>query len=429
MGLACLALTVPSIAHAGNDEGVPVGNPSAMTGAVVASIDDGSALWFNSAGIARVRTDTADVTASVFALRILHVPDLVEVVGGESYSENLIEFLTIPSALSYVRPITSNLNVGLGIFSPTAADLALRSDLDGGLMGVTGELAFALADTRSRYVGVLGLGWAPTSRLNLGASLRVGYASSFSTTQWALRRTDATSDAILVFGNMTSTKIVDAGLSIGAQWDATDELSFGLSFDGPTLAFFGYARTTTVAAAAARTATDLVLDAELDDAGNLEAAADPYEPARFRGGVSLTLSSWRIAADVDVALPLSTPDLGVERALLVNARLGGGVMLAEALELGFSLFTDLSPSRDANQRTDFVGGTIALHTEHRLALAAEEHSDEVVFSTYIALRYAYGFGEVTGLRFDPTAAETIIASSTALNAHEMMLHLGSSVSF
>ncbi|MBW2465500.1 MAG: hypothetical protein JRH11_27890 [Deltaproteobacteria bacterium] len=183
--------------------------------------------------------------------------------------------------------------------------------------------------------------------------------------------------------------MVDAGLTVGAQWDATDELSFGVSFESPTLAFFGQTRTTSIYAVGAITEAGPFLDSELKDDGDIEASADPYEPARIRSGVSLAFPKWRIAADVDVALPLSSPNVNVDRALMVNGRLGGAVTVKDGIEVGFSVFTDLDPGANATERIDFIGGSVALHTESRLGLADEED----------------------------------------LNVHEVMLHVGSSLAF
>ena len=49
-GLVCSA-ALTNVAHAGNDDGVLIGDEAVLTGgAVTATTDDGSSIWYNPAG-------------------------------------------------------------------------------------------------------------------------------------------------------------------------------------------------------------------------------------------------------------------------------------------------------------------------------------------------------------------------------------------
>ncbi len=428
--LSALAL-LPTAVRAGNDDGVLIGNPAAMTGgAVVATVDDGSALWYNPAGIGRVTTDSADVTASVMALRYYRSPDLVRGVGTEA-AEDVVEFLSIPSALSYVRPLSETVHVGLGVFSPAASDIIFRSDLDAQRMGVEGKLSLAIVDTESRYVGVLGVAWTPHPTFRVGLALRGGYSSTFSTTQSSLRFIDPTTDWVSAYADTTSAKLGDFGFTLGVAWDPIPQLSFGVSVETPTVALVGFTRVSTIDVFAETNPDGTIIDADNSDDRSLDVQADPLEPAKVRMGAAYRLDRGRIEVNVDLITPLSSPNLGVDRHLQANVRVGGVHEIGDGLELGVGLFTDLSGHNGYGFEggTDFVGGTVALHTEHRLGLAEEEESDEIVFSTYIGLRYAYGFGQVEGLLLDPTTPDFVQSVPAHLDVHEFMLHLGSAVSF
>ena len=111
---ACLVLHAAR-AHAGNDDGVLVGNDAAlMAGAVTATVVDGSALWYNPAGLAAARVDTVDVSGSAFVLRTYHAKELLSGADGSNSDAKVTEIVSVPSALTFVRKLAPGLNVGAG---------------------------------------------------------------------------------------------------------------------------------------------------------------------------------------------------------------------------------------------------------------------------------------------------------------------------
>jgi hypothetical protein len=82
--VALLTVTAPRGALAGNDDGVLLGNDAALVGgAITAVVSDGSALWYNPAGVAHARSlDTLDVSASAFVLRRYHMAGLLTATDG-----------------------------------------------------------------------------------------------------------------------------------------------------------------------------------------------------------------------------------------------------------------------------------------------------------------------------------------------------------
>ncbi|MBW2461242.1 MAG: hypothetical protein JRH11_06320, partial [Deltaproteobacteria bacterium] len=328
---------LPAAARAGNDDGVLIGNPAAMTGgAVVATVDDGSALWYNPAGIGRVTTHSADVTASVMALRYYRSPDLVRGVGTEA-AEDVVEFLSIPSALSYVRPLSETVHIGLGVFSPAASDIVFRSDLDTQRMGVEGKLSLASVDTESRYVGVLGIGWTPHPTFRVGLAFRGGYSSTFSTFQSSLRFTDATTDWVTADADTTSSRLGDFGFTLGVAWDPISQLSFCVSVETPSVALVGFTRVSSISVFAETSPDGTFIDGENTDDGSLDAQADVLEPAKVRMGAAYRLERGRVEVNVDLLMPLLSENLGIDRHLQANVRVGGVHEIGDGLELGVGL--------------------------------------------------------------------------------------------
>src|SRR5262245_39643489 len=128
--LAVLLSLAAAPARAGNDEGVPLGDDAALTGnAVAAMVSDGSSLVYNPAGLARAARDQVDVSATATLLRFYAVPGLVADTAGRQADGNFTEFLSVPAAVSYVRPLDQRLRIGFGLFVPDRASTAVSSSL------------------------------------------------------------------------------------------------------------------------------------------------------------------------------------------------------------------------------------------------------------------------------------------------------------
>ena len=71
---ATLLLLLARPAYAGNEDEILLGNDAAlMGGAITATTADGSALWYNPAGLAASRLDAVDVSANAFTARWVRI--------------------------------------------------------------------------------------------------------------------------------------------------------------------------------------------------------------------------------------------------------------------------------------------------------------------------------------------------------------------
>ena len=71
---ASLVTSVALHAHAGNDDGVLLGEQAMITGgAVTAIVSDGASAWYNPAGLGLSQRNRLDVTGSVYGVNIYRV--------------------------------------------------------------------------------------------------------------------------------------------------------------------------------------------------------------------------------------------------------------------------------------------------------------------------------------------------------------------
>jgi len=124
LGLLALA---PRRAHAGNDDELLAGNHAAMMGgAVMASVDDASAAWYNPAGLGAISRSQVDLSGTVYTLRFYRAPDFMTLSTGESDDASVTEFVSIPTQIVYGRALASHLTLALGYFVPQATNAAAR---------------------------------------------------------------------------------------------------------------------------------------------------------------------------------------------------------------------------------------------------------------------------------------------------------------
>ena len=115
--LAIGLLFAPTAAKAGNTDDVVAGNDVALTsGAVVANVQTGGAMWFNPAGVARLDSRSVNLTGAVLSYSIVSAPGSLSLQSGEQSAGDYSALQAIPRALTFVASPDRSSVGGLAFF-------------------------------------------------------------------------------------------------------------------------------------------------------------------------------------------------------------------------------------------------------------------------------------------------------------------------
>lgn len=430
--ITAITAVVPSVARAGNDDGVLIGNEAAVSaGALTSTVNDGTSLWYNPAGLGLAHETSADVTGTAFMLRWYRVPDFAIASTGQREDADVVEIISIPSALTFVRPLSPELSLGLGVFVPQQNDVVVRTNLSADDGTNSSTLRLAVADTSSVYYFGGGLGWAITERVRIGLGIFAVYASTFGSSQFWGSFSGPDTEAFVGASALTSVKLGGFEARLGVQVEPIDGLVVGLSIESPDISILEAVDIDSTTGAAAVVGTDPFLEFTPEDESSLEFDASVITPMRLRLGIGYTWRDGWVAVDGDIQPGFENAEFGIDRAFTWNLRVGGRLHLFDKVSGGAGLFTDRSADPGDAQfgglGADFYGLTLGIHFNRSYGLSDDEEEDEVVFSSSIGFRYAVGFGDVGGLLLDPGGAELVSDRPTSITVHEFSLHIGSAL--
>lgn len=432
-----LALTLglaPSVARAGNGDGVLVGSDAAMSGgAVRATVDDGSAIWYNPAGLASGARDSVDLSVNAFQMRASEESGLISATTGETNDGGYLEIVSIPAAATLTRRLEPGLTLGLGIFAPRFEQHEVRTRLDTESGANTARWTLSSAQSRATYHAGAALGIRISDQLRIGVSLFGVYRDSNDSFQTAgvFELDDVT--RLVARGGIRRIRSFGLELGAGLQWEPHPGVLIGITARSPgvEVATQVLAATTEIDA----TLSDVVpdhLDFLPEDTEAISPGVAVLTPGRFALALGHRFARGWIAAEIDVQPPLDV-DAVINRRLVWNVRVGGQYQLNDSFNVGFGAFTDHSegsPIAELGQtRVDFYGLTAGLEYRSRYQLGGADEDRSIVFSTTFALRYAYGGGTVGGLRFDPARGTHRDTVSIHTRIHEATLYVGSAVYF
>ncbi len=431
-------------AAAENQDPFFLSNEAALTaGAVTAVSGDSGAPWYNPAGLVTIERSSINISSSAFVLRWRDAQDVLrlELPGGTTDEASLrsFELLSVPSSIVVTRRLTSDLKMGLGIFVPQQDHYTVSAELnneDGQGQGSFRQ-RLKLTEELTRYHAGPSLGWQAAEGLRVGASLFVVYEQSALEEEFLAGFTASEANSGFVFNRrrITLSGIGAQGVA-GVQWSPVSSLTLGLTLRSPVFIFQSFGqreRLTNRTRVNNNQRPDLDVDFQEDDFDELD-VRQAY-PLRAHLGVAWRFEGGHVAVEGDFRPAFKDQEREIDSGPIVNLRAGTHFEWTQGLSVGLGAFTDLSGEDEPDElwetQVDFYGGTAGMtfSTAHLLADGSE--SDDLVFSTTLALRYAVGVGRVGGQLFRPLASggETSVPNVVDVVFHELGVHLGSAVYF
>jgi hypothetical protein len=407
-------------ARAGNDDGVLIGSQAALTGgAVTATISDGSAAWYNPAGLAQMDRQALDINASVYGMNRYSANNLFTLPDGTQAGASVIDWVLVPSALSYTRELNKRLVGSFGVFIPHTTDLDLRTSV----ADANGQQwVFGVDQVNNEYNYILSFGIRLSNTLRIGIAIHGIYASQENMTQVGFGTNGDMSAPFLNSSVHTTRGDYAARIGLGVQWDPSPLLKLGFSVQTPTLTAFRNIAEYNLGSLFSPEATGF----NFEKKEGLKSVWELSAPLVMRAGLACSVEKVQLLLDGSVVSKLDSSEDDLDRKWAGNARIATMWQATERITGSLGLFTDFNGARPVNP--DFVGiaGGVRIATDHKLA----DGHRLLTFLTTLGARYAYGFGHTEGLRFVNDGSEVTVESQrVAIHAHEVALNLGGGVTF
>lgn len=437
--LSILGLSLlPTAAQAGNDDELLLGNQAAILGgAVIATVNDSSATWYNPAGLGQVDRDQFDVSATAYTLRSYSAPKLLSTPSGAYKDGSVTEFVVAPTQIAYVRRLGSGTSLGFGYFVPKASNFVLRENLTDHDGNPPSQWQLAAAGADTQHIGAVALGTNVSPTVRVGGSLIGGYAAS---TGSASVFGSVSPDGEHPLGSSAVTSVATSSrfslqIGMGVQWQVRPELTLGATLRTPELQLHAsennnYNLSGTLLTNLNDPRFGAVAREDVRSVG-----LDVLKAGRGAVSVSYNYGSGWITAEADIQPGLHRERVDVNRKPVFNARLGWYHILSPAVSFGLGLFTDRTPQAEAysllDGSGDFYGGTAGVELSNEHMLAPNERASSLTFKSVFALRYAFSSGQFGRILGDPNSIvnEPFKTEKGDIIIHELGLYVGGGLRF
>lgn len=440
-----VTLLAPSKAEAGNTDEVLLGNEAALLGgAVTAIVSQGSALWYNPAGLRHIDHNSIDVSLSAYSLRLYRIPNAITSASGASANGNATEAIVVPAAAAYVRTTKSGLRLGLGIFTTSSANYDQRPALsfpDQSLPDLNWDWLIELDNEIDVYQLIGGVAWAVRDDLYLGVTLNGSFVSLTQSGQvgGALISDPNTNEAIIIATSSSRFSVTGLGIraGFGVMWKPSPRISVGAAFQTASYLFYENSSVQGIESGGAvlpdGTFNRLTLETVNDSSSSFE--FNQFEPWRLRAGFAYDFGRTLLSLDADIQIDQSPTKV------TANGRVGALVQINDNLAYGAGLFTDLNPFGGTPENfgdidLDFYGLSTGIEFYKFGRFASGKNTRGVSFKTAVAFRYAIGTGDFAGAlvvddlsAIDPANPDLIETNVTSILVHELSIYVGSAIRF
>lgn len=425
-----VVLTTTGSASAGNEDDFFPGNRAGMTaGAVSATVADGSAVYFNPAGLSAISGNRIDVLANAYALRRYAVPAFLRTSAGARQDASVGEFVSIPTEIAYVRRVTPDAAIGVGYFVPRGESSLLRARVADTAGDARSSFAVDATSTSAMFHLAAAIGVRASARVRWGAGLFGTYESLVSST--AFLGTGSREGRLLQTFQFTDLKTfsrMSLHARAGLQVDLGEGFTLGLVARGPRLQVRRSGEDSqNVSRAVASPGGEALLTSSSQSVTDAADQVGLLEWGRYHAALAYRANAATLSVELDVMPPLQSSATQVDRQLTVNGRVGVLYPVSETLHVGAGVFTDRATTRGSDY-TNFLGSTVGVELADIFRLATGEPAKRFVLTSSFALRYVYGAGPTSTLLADPVATTTSSVTSTQ-TIHEIALQVGSGMRF
>ncbi len=409
------------VAYAGNDDGVLVGGQAALTGgAVTATISDGTAAWYNPAGLAHLQRPSLDLNASVYGFNWVSAQDLLTVPDGTQKGASVIDWVLLPAALSYSRILSPRVVASFGIFIPKTSDFTLQEYVEDS-QGTRWTVGFDRLQKEYDYILTTAIRMSDT--LRLGVALHGIYISTEETTQIGAGTMGDDSAPFLVDSSHRTTGDYGVRMGFGVQWDPRPDVSAGISLQTPTLTGLRQIASSSLSASS----VDGVGHEFASTSENgLKSVWELSTPLSVRAGVAFTHDKAQILLDGTLTSSLKSDESSLSRKWHGNGRVACLWHVSDQLLAGMGVFSDLNVSQEPSANYIGAAGGLRISSDYQI----EDGKRPLTFITTLGGRYAYGFGQIAGVLVSADG-ETLTREEEAVtaHAHELAFNLGWAVTF